>query len=171
MRKILGIVVLSSFLFSCLGPIKGDGVVGKIDTKIKNPNKANIFLNFFSTGNMQAGFAPTIIINDQNSFLLGDKEKIIIPVNEGPLRIKIDIPYEEITWSRYYHCWALGEGGKRDPRQKEFIIFNKKLVQKNNNYYFIIRPFWGYDWKTIKNCYEGHLLYTKKLKLFILSKN
>jgi hypothetical protein len=113
MTRTLIIILASLILLGC--GATGDGTQDRLNTTVKDRNYANLFFKY-STNPTVAGYPPKVIINNSNQFLLGDNESIVVKANQGPLNIDV--------WST------------------KGRIFNKNLrknlVEKNNNYYFVI---------------------------------
>ncbi len=109
----------------CVSQSTGDGNKNKISTSTTDKNFANIYIKYSSSFAVY-GYPPKIKINDDKEFILGDNENIEIKVKEGPLKIDISPTYPL---------------AQNNFRYRDFTKnFQKTLVKKNNNYFFIIKP-------------------------------
>jgi hypothetical protein len=109
----------------CISQSTGDGSKNKINTNFKDKDFANIYFKYSSSPAVY-GYPPKIKINNNKEFILGDNESIEIKIKEGQLDVDISPTYPLANNNLRYRTFNKN--------------FKKKLVEKNNNYFFIIKP-------------------------------
>ena len=139
MKNILSIFLICLFLFSCATPQQGSGIRGTVNVTQPELNNASLYIKYSSGGFFNV--APIIEVNTKytnEKFLLGDDEYKVVKVSSGPAKIIVFPPLDKIrhlTGNPYIK--ASNPFGTNQEMQKIFI---KESINKNNNYYFVIRP-------------------------------